>query len=495
MSQPEHVLVVGAGLGGLRTVEQLRSAGFQGRISLVGDEQHAPYDRPPLSKQVLTGEWAPERTTLRSVEGLDDLGVRTHLGMRAVALRPGEVELADGASLHADAIVVATGLAARTLPGQPTGVHTLRTLDDALALRAALERASSLLVIGGGFIGAEVASSARTRGLAVTVLEALPVPSARALGEELGALTGRLMTEAGVDLRTDVRIDGFVTGSAAPDSTGSGGSAAGAMRAVQATRATPATRTTQAARTAPANPAARATAPAAWATAARATAARATAARATAARATAARATRRGHSGAGHGGGQLGVALADGSRVTADVVVLGIGGVPRLGWVDGAPDEGAVPGGLPCGATGRVEGLSGVWAVGDVAAWTDPSRGDRHRHEHWTSAGDQAATVARDILGEPPPPARVPYFWSDQFGLKIQLFGRPEHADTLLPLHGDGLAGGAVRGTVVGLLADGRLVAVAGFGAARFVARYRALLLDGADGAAALELASTLRTR
>ena len=420
MSQPEHVLVVGAGLGGLRTVEQLRSAGFQGRISLVGDEQHAPYDRPPLSKQVLTGEWAPERTTLRSVEGLDDLGVRTHLGMRAVALRPGEVELADGASLHADAIVVATGLAARTLPGQPTGVHTLRTLDDALALRAALERASSLLVIGGGFIGAEVASSARTRGLAVTVLEALPVPSARALGEELGALTGRLMTEAGVELRTDVRIDGFVTGSAAPDSTGGG---------------------------------------------------------------------------AARHGGQLGVALADGSRVTADVVVLGIGGVPRLGWVDGAPDEGAVPGGLPCGATGRVEGLSGVWAVGDVAAWTDPSRGDRHRHEHWTSAGDQAATVARDILGEPPPPARVPYFWSDQFGLKIQLFGRPEHADTLLPLHGDGLAGGAVRGTVVGLLADGRLVAVAGFGAARFVARYRALLLDGADGAAALELASTLRTR
>ena len=438
MSQPEHVLVVGAGLGGLRTVEQLRSAGFQGRISLVGDEQHAPYDRPPLSKQVLTGEWAPERTTLRSVEGLDDLGVRTHLGMRAVALRPGEVELANGASLHADAIVVATGLAARTLPGQPTGVHTLRTLDDALALRAALERASSLLVIGGGFIGAEVASSARTRGLAVTVLEALPVPSARALGEELGALTGRLITEAGVELRTDVRIDGFVTGSAAPDSTGSGGIGCGGD---------------------------------------------------------ASGAGGTGDSGAGDGGGQLGVALADGTRVTADVVVLGIGGVPRLGWVDGAPDEGAVPGGLPCGATGRVEGLSGVWAVGDVAAWTDPSRGDRHRHEHWTSAGDQAATVARDILGEPPPPARVPYFWSDQFGLKIQLFGRPEHADTLLPLHGDGLAGGAVRGTVVGLLAEGRLVAVAGFGAARFVARYRTLLLDGADGAAALELASTLRAR
>ena len=449
MSQPEHVLVVGAGLGGLRTVEQLRSAGFQGRISLVGDEPHAPYDRPPLSKQVLTGEWAPERTTLRSEEGLDELGVRTHLGMRAVALRPGEVELADGASLHADAIVVATGLAARTLPGQPAGVHTLRTLDDALALRAALERAGSLLVVGGGFIGDEVASSARTLGLAVTVLEALPVPSARALGEELGALTGRLMTEAGVNLRTDVRIEGFVTrsagsasGSGAADGSGVSDGRAGAADGGPGDSAGDSA----------------------------------------------------GDS-VGDGGGQLGVALVGGSRVTADVVVLGIGGVPRLGWMDGAPEAGAVPGGLPCGPTGRVDGLPGVWAVGDVAAWQDPAHGDRHRHEHWTSAGDQAATVARDILGEPPPPPRVPYFWSDQFGLKIQLFGRPEHADSLLPLHGHGLAGGAVRGTVVGMLADSRLVAVAGFGAARFVARYRALLQDGADAAAALELAGTLGAR
>jgi NADPH-dependent 2,4-dienoyl-CoA reductase/sulfur reductase-like enzyme len=407
MTQPEHVLVVGAGIGGLRTVEQLRSAGFQGRISLVGDEPHAPYDRPPLSKQVLTGEWAPERTALRSVGDLDELGVRTHLGMRAVALRPGEVELADGASLHADAIVVATGLAARSLPGQPAEMHTLRTLDDALALRSALEQAKSLLVIGAGFIGAEVASSARTRGLAVTVLEGLPVPSARALGEELGGLTGRLMREAGVELHTGVQIDGFVAGA----DTG------------------------------------------------------------------------------------IGVVLADGASVAADVAVVGIGGVPRLEWMGGSAGA-ALGAGLPCGPTGRVDGRPGVWAVGDVAAWTDPTHGDRHRHEHWTSAGDQAATVARDILGEPPPSARVPYFWSDQFGLKIQLLGRPEHTDTLLPLHGDGLAGGAVKGTVVGMLAaDGRLAAVAGFGAARLVARYRPLLQEGADRAAALELAGTLAAR
>ncbi|MBC8093067.1 MAG: FAD-dependent oxidoreductase, partial [Pseudonocardia sp.] len=117
--QPEHVLVIGAGLGGLRTVEQLRTAGHQGRISLVGAEPHAPYDRPPLSKQVLTGDWEPARTTLRDADALDELGVRTYFGTEAVALRHHggrddrgtlEVELADGATLHGDVVVVATGV-------------------------------------------------------------------------------------------------------------------------------------------------------------------------------------------------------------------------------------------------------------------------------------------------------------------------------------------------------------------------------------------------
>jgi NADPH-dependent 2,4-dienoyl-CoA reductase/sulfur reductase-like enzyme len=387
--QPEHVLVIGAGLGGLRTVEQLRGAGFQGRISLVGGEEHAPYDRPPLSKQVLTGAWGPERTRLRTADELDDLGVRTHLGMRAVALRAGEVELSDGASLHGDAVVIATGLVARRLPDQPADVHTLRTLDDALALRAALETAGSLLVVGGGFIGAEVASSARARGVAVTVLEALPAPSVRALGPELGALNGRLLTEGGVDLRTNAVITGFVPG---------------------------------------------------------------------------------------------GVRLDDGSTVEADVTVVGIGGAPDLAWLDGTGLD--VSRGVACDPTGRVLGLDAVWAVGDVASWNG------HRSEHWTNAGDQAAVVARDILGAGPPPATVPYFWSDQLGLKIQLVGRPEGADGLLPLHGTGLDGGPVKGTVAGYLRGDRLVAVAGFGAARLIARYRGLVAEGADRAAAVEFAA-----
>lgn len=400
--QPEHVLVVGAGLGGLRTAEQLRTAGHQGRISLIGAEPHVPYDRPPLSKQVLTGEWEPARTTLRDIEGLDELGVRSHLGSAAVALRhhgdagPGrgrcEVELAGGATLHGDVVVVATGVAARRLPGQPDDVHTLRTLDDALALRAVLDRIGSLLIVGGGFVGAEVASAARVRGIAVTVLEALAVPAERALGRELGALAGRLMTEAGVDLRTGTRTAGFVEG---------------------------------------------------------------------------------------------GVELADGTRCLADAVLVGVGGVPQLGWLADAV-AGDVDDGLACGPTGRVHGLPGVWAVGDVARW------DGHRTEHWTNAGDQAAAVAHDVLGVDPPAATVPYFWSDQFGLKLQLVGRPDRADSVVALHGEGLDGGPVRGTVAGLLAGDRLVAVAGFGAARYVARYRAAVADGVDRAAVLTTAAAL---
>jgi NADPH-dependent 2,4-dienoyl-CoA reductase/sulfur reductase-like enzyme len=391
--QPEHVVIVGAGLGGLRTAQQLRSAGLQGRISIVGAESHMPYDRPPLSKQVLTGEWEPGRTRLADADAFDELGVRAHLGNPAVALHPGdrthELELADGAALHADAVVIATGLVARELPDQPAQVHTLRTLDDALALRATLENAGSLLVVGAGFIGAEVASSARTRDVAVTVVEALDVPAAHALGPQLGPLAGRLLTEGGAELHTGAKITRFAE---RPDG--------------------------------------------------------------------------------------VAVELADGRQVAADAAVVGIGGVPRLDWLAGTGVN--TSGGIACGPTGRVHGLDGVWAVGDVAAWDDPVHGVRHRHEHWTSAGDQAAVVARDVLAAPPPPPAVPYCWSDQFGLKIQILGRPELGDDVVPLHGTGLDGGPVRGTVAAYVARDRVVAVAGFGAARLVVRYRPLLAAGA---------------
>jgi 3-phenylpropionate/trans-cinnamate dioxygenase ferredoxin reductase subunit len=403
--QPEHVVIVGAGLGGLRTAQQLRSAGLQGRISLVGAEPRLPYDRPPLSKQVLTGEWEPERTGLAEPDTFDELGVRTHLGNPAVALRPGdrshELELANGAALHADAVVIATGLVARELPDQPAHVHTLRTLDDALALRASLETATSLLVVGAGFIGAEVASSARARDISVTVVEALDVPAAHALGPQLGRVAGRLITDGGAELHTGAKITRFA------DVTDG-----------------------------------------------------------------------------------VAVELADGRQIAADAAVVGIGGMPRLEWLAGIGLDTSP--GLACGPTGRVHGLEGVWAVGDVAAWDDPVTGGRHRHEHWTSAGDQAAVVARDVLAAPAPPPAVPYCWSDQFGLKIQILGRPELGDEVVPLHGTGLDSGPVRGTVAAYIAGDRLVAVAGFGAARLMARYRPLVAANAPLSEARELAATV---
>ena len=337
--QPEHVLVIGAGLGGVRTAEQLRTAGYQGRISLVGAEAHVPYDRPPLSKQILTGEWEPGRAILRTLDQLEELGVRAHLGLAAVALRPGEVELSDGSTLYGDAVVVATGLVARRLPDQPAHVHTLRTLDDSLALRATLDRVGSLLIVGAGFIGAEVATAARARGIAVTVLEALPVPAGR-----------------GARARRSARWPPGC--SPRPASTcGSARSWPGSSRPRPGRG--PAGRRQRGRRPTPG-----------WSAS------------------------------AGCRGWTGSPATAPGPR-------------PRRRAARADPAGGCTAG-------------SGVWAVGDVALVGGPEDGTAHRHEHWTSAGDQAAVVARDILGADPPPPAVPYFWSDQFGLKIQLLGRPE---------------------------------------------------------------------
>jgi 3-phenylpropionate/trans-cinnamate dioxygenase ferredoxin reductase subunit len=199
------IAVVGASLAGLRAVEALRRAGFAGRIEWIGAEPHEPYDRPPLSKHVLRGEWGPERIALAR-KGLAELGAEQRFGVRAVRLdtERRRIELASGASIAWDGLVVATGAAARRLPSQPDldGVFLLRTLDDALAIRAALDRSPRVCVVGGGFIGAEVAASCRERGLVVTMVEALGNPLELALGPEIGALFAAIHRDRGVDLRT-----------------------------------------------------------------------------------------------------------------------------------------------------------------------------------------------------------------------------------------------------------------------------------------------------
>tara|TARA_B100000678_G_scaffold154668_1_gene129281 strand:+ start:118 stop:1323 length:1206 start_codon:yes stop_codon:yes gene_type:complete len=205
------VSIVGASLAGYWAAETLRRDGFEGRISLIGDEPHAPYDRPPLSKKFLAGDLDDDRLPLTTAEKLADLGLEMRLGCRAtgldVATRTLEV---DGVAEPYDGLLIATGARCRNLPGTAglAGVHTLRTRDDAEAIRDALANgARRVVVVGAGFIGAEVASTAIGRGAEVTMVEALEAPFGRVLGVEMGAVMADVHRRHGVDLRTGVGVD------------------------------------------------------------------------------------------------------------------------------------------------------------------------------------------------------------------------------------------------------------------------------------------------
>ena len=209
---PRAVTVVGASLAGLNAAEALRREGFDGPVTLIGAEAHLPYDRPPLSKQVLAGDWEPERAALTDSEELESDGIEARLGVRATALdlAARELTLHTGETVAFDGLVVATGARCRTMPGTEglDGVHVLRSLDDCLALRADFEAIPQrVVVVGAGFIGAEVAATARGRGLDVTLVEALPTPLSRVLGDEMGQVCAQVHRDHGVDLRTGVGVD------------------------------------------------------------------------------------------------------------------------------------------------------------------------------------------------------------------------------------------------------------------------------------------------
>lgn len=333
MTDPRRIVVVGASLAGVATARALRAHGYDGDVTLVGEEPHRPYDRPPLSKGFLAGTMTTDDL------GLDDGGLDAQwlLGTRAVALDPGtrRVTLASGATVDGDVVVIATGSHARRLPGDPLpGVHTLRTLDDALALRAELVPGVRLVLVGAGFVGAEIASTARSLGLEVTVVEAAPAPLAGPLGVEVGAMVARLHDAHGVPLVTGVAVDALV----------------GRDRVE-------------------------------------------------------------------------GVALADGRVLPADVVVVGVGSVAATDWL-ASSGLSLEAGGVACDAVGGTD-APGVWAVGDVAAWHDPSYTGRRRIEHWTDSLQRPTRTAAAILGSPvDTPLPAPYFWSEQYGVQIQYAGR-----------------------------------------------------------------------
>jgi NADPH-dependent 2,4-dienoyl-CoA reductase/sulfur reductase-like enzyme len=204
-----RIVIVGASAAGLSAGEALRRKGYDGKLTLIGDEPHAPYDRPPLSKQILAGTWEPQRAALRSEEQLAGLDADVRLGRAATGLdvTNRQVRLSDGDRIGFDGLVIATGVTPRRLPHcDLAGVYVLRTLDDALALRAALLAGPRVVVVGAGFLGTEVAAAARTMGLEVTLTAPQPVPVRRPFGDRIGALVAELHRDHGTRLRCGVPV-------------------------------------------------------------------------------------------------------------------------------------------------------------------------------------------------------------------------------------------------------------------------------------------------
>ena len=212
----QSIHIVGASLAGIRAAEALRRREYDGPIVLIGDEPHLPYDRPPLSKQVLAGTWDVDRIQLTKPEKLEELDLDIRLGVRATGFDLGSRTLStsDGDEV-VDGLLIATGARCRTLPGTEGmgGVHVLRDLDQTVALRVELDAGPSrVVVVGAGFIGAEVAATCRARELDVSMIEALPTPLGRVLGEQMGEVCADVHRQHGVDLRTGVGVDRIEAG-------------------------------------------------------------------------------------------------------------------------------------------------------------------------------------------------------------------------------------------------------------------------------------------
>lgn len=331
------VTIVGASLAGLSAARALRSLSYDGRIVVVGDEVHEPYDRPPLSKDFLAGKVTVADLALST----EDESIEWRLGRTAVRLDPASraVTLDTGEELVSDGVVLATGARARApFPG-----HTLRSLDDAVALREDFLAGGPVVVIGAGFIGAEVASTARALGLDVTVVEALPTPLAGPLGDEMGAHVAALHAEHGTRLITGVGVAGVFD--------------------------------------------------------------------------------------------RERVLLADGRELPAATIVVGVGATPNVEWLAGSGVE--ISAGVRTDAWCATN-IEGVVAVGDCAVSHNRFAGTALRLEHWTNALRQPETAAATLLGRrADAPLAPPYFWSDQYGVRLQFAGHRRAGDTVEIVDGD----------------------------------------------------------
>ena len=333
MSTTSTLAIVGASLAGAKAAEGARTAGFEGRVVLIGDEPHAPYERPPLSKALLRGEVELASAHVHATDFYEqhDIEVITDV-VTAIDPAAHRLRLSGGLQLPFESVVLATGSAPRalTVPGADLdGVHYLRTVEDALALRDAISATTRVVVIGAGWIGSEVAASARQKGVDVVLVDPAPTPLHRVLGEQIGATFLSLHADHGVTLRMRSTVREL----------------RGAGRVEQ-------------------------------------------------------------------------VVLADGRVEVADVVVVGVGATPRVDLVEAAlgirVDNGIV-------VDEHLEStVPGIYAAGDVANAWHPGYHRYLRVEHWANALNQGLTAGANAAGRRETYDRMPYFFSDQYDLRLE---------------------------------------------------------------------------
>jgi NADPH-dependent 2,4-dienoyl-CoA reductase/sulfur reductase-like enzyme len=345
VTSEHHIVIVGAGHAGGCAAAAARAAGHKGPITLVGSESYPPYERPPLSKELLAGAIPHEKTFLRPEAFYAEAGIALRLRTTVAAIdrKAQRLEFESGETLPYDALLLTTGARARRLPlpgGEGERVFYLRDIDDTLALRERLQEGTRLAVIGAGFIGLEVAATAKKRGVAVTVLEMAPQPLARVAAPEIGAFLAALHRAKGVDLFTGVKVTAI-------EDTGAG----------------------------------------------------------------------------------LRILIDGGEAILADYAAIGIGAQPNVELAQAAGVE--VRDGILVDAHGRSSDPA-IYAAGDATRHLNPLLGRHIRLEAWQNAQNQGMAVAKIMAGGEQPFSEVPWFWTDQYEINLQMAGAPERWDEIV---------------------------------------------------------------